>query len=129
MFKTIMNAIKTPAVRKKLLYTLVLIVVFRIGCYITAPGVDVIALADAMANSSQSLVGLIDLISGGAFSRFSLFAMSITPYITASIIMQLLQMVIPSLDKLAKEGGEMGRAKINKITKIVTIVLATVEAI
>ena len=129
MFKTIMSAIKTPAVRKKLLYTLVLIVVFRIGCYITAPGVDVIALADAMANSSQSLVGLIDLISGGAFSRFSLFAMSITPYITASIIMQLLQMVIPSLDKLAKEGGEMGRAKINKITKIVTIVLATIEAI
>lgn len=129
MFKTIMSAIKTPEVRKKLLYTLVLIVVFRIGCYITAPGVDVIALADAMANSSQGLVGLIDLISGGAFSRFSLFAMSITPYITASIIMQLLQMVIPSLDKLAKEGGEMGRAKINRITKIVTIVLATVEAI
>lgn len=129
MFKTIMNAIKTPEVRKKLLYTLVLIVVFRIGCYITAPGVDVIALADAMANSSQGLVGLIDLISGGAFSRFSLFAMSITPYITASIIMQLLQMVIPSLDKLAKEGGEMGRAKVNKITKIVTIVLASVEAI
>ena len=129
MFKTIISGIKTPEVRKKLLYTLLLIVIFRLGCYITTPGVDVIALADAMANSSQSLVGLIDMISGGAFSRFSIFAMSITPYITASIIMQLLQMVIPSLERLAKEGGEMGKQKINKITKALTLVLATIEAI
>ena len=129
MFKTLANALKTPDVRKRLLYTLLLIVVFRFGCYITVPGVDVIALNDAMQSSSTSLVGLIDLISGGAFSRFSIFAMSITPYITASIIMQLLQMVIPSLEKLAKEGGELGKQKVNKITKILTIVLSLVEAI
>ena len=69
------------------------------------------------------------MISGGAFSRFSLFAMSITPYITASIVIQLLGMIIPSLEKLTKEGGEEGRKKINRYTKLLTIVLATVEAI
>ena len=129
MFKTIMNAIKTPDVRKKLIYTLILIVIFRLGCYITVPGVDVIALNDTMQSASTSLVGLIDLISGGAFSRFSIFAMSITPYITASIIMQLLTMIIPALEKLSKEGGELGKQKVNKYTKVLTIVLAIIEAI
>jgi len=129
LFKTLLNAIKTPDVRKRILYTLLLVVVFRLGCYITVPGVDVITLNDAMQSSSESLVGLIDLISGGAFSRFSIFAMSITPYITASIIMQLLNMIIPSLEKLSKEGGELGKQKINKYTKILTIVLSTIEAI
>ena len=128
MFKTIKNALKTPDVRKRLLYTLVLIVVFRLGCYITVPGVDSIALNEAMG-TSQGLAGLIDLISGGAFSRFSVFAMSITPYITASIVIQLLAMIIPSLERLTKEGGEVGRQKINRYTKILTIVLALVEAI
>ena len=128
MFKTIKNAIKTPDVRKRLLYTLLLIVVFRLGCYITVPGVDSIALNDAMGNTN-GIAGLIDLISGGAFSRFSLFAMSITPYITASIVIQLLAMIIPSLEKLTKEGGEQGRQKINKYTKMLTIVLALVEGI
>ena len=110
MFKTIKNALKTPDVRKKLLYTLVLIVVFRLGCYITVPGVNSIALNEAMSNTT-GIAGLIDLISGGAFSRFSVFAMSITPYITASIVIQLLAMIIPSLEKLTKEGGEVGRQK------------------
>ena len=128
MFKTIKNAIKTPDVRKRLLYTLLLIVVFRLGCYITVPGVDSIALNDAMGNTN-GIAGLIDMISGGAFSRFSLFAMSITPYITASIVIQLLAMIIPSLEKLTKEGGEQGRQKINKYTKMLTIVLALVEGI
>ena len=128
MFKTIKNAIKTPDVRKRLLYTLLLIVVFRLGCYITVPGVDSIALNEAMGNTN-GIAGLIDLISGGAFSRFSLFAMSITPYITASIVIQLLAMIIPSLEKLTKEGGEQGRQKINKYTKMLTIVLALVEGI
>ena len=128
MFKTIKNAIKTPDVRKRLLYTLLLIVIFRLGCYITVPGVNSIALNDAMGNTN-GIAGLIDLISGGAFSRFSLFAMSITPYITASIVIQLLAMIIPSLEKLTKEGGEQGRQKINRYTKIVTIILALVEGI
>ena len=128
MFKTIKNALKTPDVRKRLLYTLVLIVIFRLGCYITVPGVDSIALNEAMVNT-QGLAGLIDMISGGAFSRFSVFAMSISPYITASIVIQLLAMIIPSLERLTKEGGEEGRRKINKYTKMLTIVLALVEGI
>ena len=126
MFKTIKNALKTPDVRKRLLYTLLLIVVFRFGCYITVPGVNSIALNEAMSNSN-GIAGLIDMISGGAFSRFSLFAMSISPYITASIVIQLLAMIIPSLERLTKEGGEEGRQKINKYTKLLTVVLALVE--
>ena len=127
MFKTIKNALQTPDVRKRLCYTLILIIVFRLGCYITVPGVNSIALNEAMGNAN-GLAGLIDMISGGAFSRFSVFAMSISPYITASIVIQLLAMIIPSLERLTKEGGEEGRQKINKYTKIVTIVLAFIEA-
>ena len=129
MFKTIKNALKTPEVRKKLLYTLLLIVIFRLGCYITVPGVDTITLADQMNSATNGVTGLIDTISGGAFSRLSIFAMSITPYITASIVIQLLSMVIPSLERLVKEGGEEGKNKVNKYTKIVTIILALIEGL
>lgn len=129
MFKTIKSALKTPDIRKKLWYTLLLIILFRLGCYITVPGVDNQALNDLMGNSSSTLTGMINLISGGAFSKFSIFAMSITPYITASIVIQLLGMVIPSLERLTKEGGEDGKQKINKYTKLLTIVLALFEAI
>ncbi|MCI9063918.1 MAG: preprotein translocase subunit SecY [Clostridia bacterium] len=129
MFKTIKNALKTPEVRKKLWYTLILIVIFRLGCYITVPGVNVVALEELMSSSANGIAGLINLISGGAFSNFSLFAMSITPYITASIVIQLLGFVIPALEKLTKEGGEEGKQKINKYTKMLTIVLALVEGI
>ena len=128
MFKTIKNAFKTPDVRKRLLYTLLLIVIFRLGCYITVPGVNSITLNNMMG-SNNGVAGLIDMISGGAFSRFSLFAMSISPYITASIVIQLLGMIIPSLEKLTKEGGEEGRKKINRYTKILSLVLSLVEAI
>ena len=129
MFKTLKNAFKTPDVRKRILYTLLLIVLFRLGCYITVPGVDTLALSNLTSQATGSLSGLIDLISGGAFSRFSIFAMSISPYITASIVIQLLGMVIPSLERIIKEGGEEGKARINKYTKMLTLVLALVEAI
>ncbi len=129
MFQTIKNALKTPDVRKKLLYTLVLIIVFRLGCYITVPGVDIIELNEVMQNSTGTLGSLVDMISGGAFSRFSIFAMSISPYITASIVIQLLGMVIPGLERLIKEGGEEGKAKVNRYTKLLTIVLAAIQAI
>ena len=128
MFKTIKNALKTPDVRKRILYTLLLIVIFRLGCYITVPGVNSITLNEAM-NSNNGIAGLIDIISGGAFSRFSVFAMSISHYITSSIFIQLLAMIIPSLERLTKECGEEGRKKINRYTKILTLVLALVEAI
>ena len=129
MLNTIKNALKTPEVRKKLWYTFFLIIIFRLGCYITVPGVDSVALEELMKNSSSGIAGLINLISGGAFSNFSLFAMSITPYITASIVIQLLGFVIPALEKLTKEGGEEGRQKINKYTKMLTVVLALIEGI
>ena len=129
MLNTIKNALKTPEVRKKLLYTLLLIVIFRLGCYITIPGVDTFTLAEQMKSATNGVTGLIDTISGGAFSRLSIFAMSITPYITASIVIQLLGMVIPSLEKLVKEGGEEGRTKVNKYTKLLTIVLALIEGL
>ena len=129
MFNTIKNALKTPEVRKKLLYTLILIIVFRLGCFITVPSVDTFTLSEYMKASSNGVSGLIDMISGGAFSRFSIFAMSISPYITASIVIQLLSMVIPSLERIVKEGGEEGRAKINRYTKILTLFLALVEGL
>ena len=129
MFNTIKNALKTPEVRKKLLYTLILIIVFRLGCFITVPSVDTFTLAEYMKASANGVSGLIDMISGGAFSRFSIFAMSISPYITASIVIQLLSMVIPSLERIVKEGGEEGRAKINRYTKILTLFLALVEGL
>lgn len=126
MFNTIKNALKTPDVRKRIYYTLLLIVIFRLGCYISVPTVD----SEALASLNQGgIAQLINTISGGAFSRFSIFAMSITPYITASIVIQLLAMIIPSLEKLTKEGGEEGRNKVNRYTKILTLVLALVEGL
>ncbi len=129
MFKTIKNALKTPDVRKKILYTLVLIIIFRFGCFITVPGVDTIALGEQMQSATGSLTGLINTISGGAFSKLSIFSMTITPYITASIVIQLLAMIIPSLEKLMKEGGETGKQKINRYTKLVSLVLSLVEGL
>ena len=129
MFKTIKNAWKTPEVRKKLIYTLILIIIFRLGCFITVPGVDTIALGEQMQSATGSLTGLINTISGGAFSNLSIFAMTITPYITASIVIQLLAMIIPSLEKLMKEGGELGKQKINKYTKLLSLVLSLIEGL
>ncbi len=129
MFKTIKNALKTPEIRKKILYTLLLLVIFRLGCYITIPMVDIVALKAQESAYQNSVVGMINMISGGAFSRLSIFAMSITPYITSSIVIQLLGMVIPSLERLTKEGGEEGRKKIDRYTKLLSIVLALVEGI
>ena len=129
MLQTIKNAIKTPEVRKRLLYTLLLIVIFRLGCYLTVPGVDGVALAEAMSSSTSGFGALINIISGGALSRFTMFAMSISPYITASIVIQLLAMVIPAWERMTKEGGELGRQKLNKYTKYLTVVLALVEGL
>lgn len=126
MFNTIKNALKTPDVRKRLLYTLLLIVVFRLGCFISVPTVDSTLLSNM---GSNGITQLINTLTGGAFSRFSIFAMSITPYITASIVIQLLGMVIPSLEKLTKEGGETERNKVNRYTKILTLFLSLAEGL
>ncbi|MBE5805889.1 MAG: preprotein translocase subunit SecY [Clostridiales bacterium] len=127
MFNTIKNALKTSDVRKRVLYTLLLIVIFRLGSFISVPTVDIFALNSN--TESFGITQLINTISGGAFSNYSIFALTITPYITASIVIQLLAMIIPSLERLTKEGGEEGRNKINKYTKILTIVLALIEGL
>ena len=129
MLNTIKNSLKNPEIRRRILFTLLLILVFRLGCFIIVPGVNSVVLKEELANATGTLTGLINTISGGAFSKLSIFAMSVTPYITASIILQLLAMIIPSLEKLVKDGGEEGRQRMNKYTKILTIVLATVEAL
>ena len=129
MLKTIKNALKTPEIRKKILFTLLLLVIFRLGCYITIPGVDMVTLESTMDQYETSVTGMINMISGGAFSRLSIFAMSITPYITASIVIQLLSMIIPALERLTKEGGEEGRKKIDRYTKLITLVLSLVEGL
>lgn len=126
MFNTIKNALKTPDVRKRLWYTLLLIIIFRLGCFISVPTVDSTLLANM---GSNGITQLINTLTGGAFSRFSIFAMSITPYITASIVIQLLGMVIPSLERLTKEGGETERSKVNRYTKILTLFLSLAEGL
>ena len=129
MFKTLINAIKSPEIRKKMLFTLLLLVLFRLGCYITIPRVNLVNLGETMSSYQNSVTSMINMISGGAFSRVSLFAMSITPYITASIIVQLLAMIVPSLKRLTKEGGEQARKRVDLITKLISLVLAAVEAL
>ena len=116
MFKTLLNALKVEDLRKKLLFTLLLLVIFRFGAFITAPGVDGDALAEVMSSSSNSILTTINIVTGGAFQQLSIFAMSISPYITASIVIQLLTIAIPSLEEISKE-GEAGRKKIAKYTK------------
>ncbi len=127
MIKTFINAWKLPEVRKRILYTLLLIVIFRIGSIIPVPGVDSVQLANYMEQNSNSLVSTLNIISGGALSKLSIFALSISPYITASIIIQLLTIAIPALERLSKEGEE-GKKKINKYMKYATIILAGLEA-
>ena len=132
MFKTIRNAWAIPDLRKKILFTLLIVLVFRIGSVITVPFLDMGALSDLMAplnevgNESSSMLAYLNTLSGGAFSNATLFAMGVTPYINSSIIMQLLCVAIPPLERMAKE-GEVGRKKIGKITRYVTVLLGLIQ--
>lgn len=125
MFKTFINAFKIKDIRKKILMTLLLIVIYRLGCFIPIPGVNVALLSEAV--QSYDILGFLDLLTGSSFSQFTLFAMGISPYITASIILQLLTIAIPSLERLSKE--EDGREKIERITRYTGIGLALVQSI
>ncbi len=127
MFATLRNAWKIPDLRKKMLYTLLMIVVFRLGTFIPIPGLNPAALKQMVEEGGNSLFGMLDAFSGGSFSQATIFAMSITPYINSSIILQLLTVAIPALERLSKEGEE-GRKKIAKWTRVLTIVLAFVQA-
>ena len=129
LFKTLRNAWKVPELRNKLIYTLWMFLFIRIGVSITVPGVDrqLLAAANA-ANSNSGFVNqFMSMITGGANQELALFALGVGPYITASIIMQLLQVAISKLEELAKEGEE-GRKKINKYTRYVTLVLAVIQS-
>lgn len=119
MFQTLRNAWKIEDLRKKLLFTLFIVLIFRIGSVITVPFVDVAALKEAIS-TTENVFGYLTMISGGGFSNASIFALSITPYINASIIIQLLTVAIPALERLAKE-GEAGRKALGKITRFVTV--------
>ncbi len=128
MFKTIRNAWSIPDLRKKILFTLMIIVVFRIGSVITVPFLDIAALKSAMEGfaDGNTMLAYLNTLSGGAFSNATLFAMGITPYINSSIIMQLLCVAIPPLERMAKE-GEAGRRKIGTITRYVTVGLGLIQ--
>ncbi|MGI6330941.1 MAG: preprotein translocase subunit SecY [Zhaonellaceae bacterium] len=126
MLDTLRNALKIPELRGKIIFTLLMFLVFRLGAHIPAPGINPAVLEQLMG--SGNLFGFFDLISGGAFKNFTIFAMGITPYINASIIMQLLTVIIPSLESLAKEGQE-GRKKIAEYTRYTTVILGAIQAI
>lgn len=126
MIETIRNAWKIPDLRKKLLYVMFALVVFRFGYAIYVPYVDTDTLARVFEQYSDTLLGYFNTLSGGGFSQASIFALSVYPYINSSIIMQLLQIAIPALERMVKDGGEEGRKKIASITRYVTIGLAVV---
>ncbi len=128
MLQTLRNAWKIPDLRKKIIYTILLLVVFRFGSVIPVPWINRAILADWIkSDNGNTLFNLLDTFSGGAFSQATIFAMSITPYINSSIIMQLLCVAIPALERMSKEGEE-GRKKITKITRYLTVVLGAVQA-
>ncbi len=130
MFETFRNAFKNQDLRKKILYTIFIIVIFRLGAMIPVPFLDASAMQSwfTSAESSGNFLSYLNVITGGAFSNATLFAMSITPYINASIIIQLLTVAIPPLERLSKEGEE-GRKTLNKITRWTTLGLALVQAV
>jgi preprotein translocase subunit SecY len=128
MFEALANAFRVPDLRKKILFTLAIIALYRVGSHIPVPGVSR-AMIDQLGLATQSgALGLLNLFSGGAMQNFAVFALGIMPYITSSIIMQLMQAVIPQLEKWSKE-GETGQRKITQITRYMTLVLGLVESV
>src|SRR6266545_4856240 len=128
MLSWLANAWRVPELRRRLLFTAVVLALYRLGSFIPAPGVDSSQIKSYFGNQGGTVLGLLNLFSGNALSRFSLFALGIMPYITASIILQLMAVVVPTLAQLQKE-GEAGYAKINQYTRYLTIALAAAQAI
>ena len=127
MLSTIVDAFKVPELRKKILFTLAILALYRLGAYIPVPGIPFQEFAAAFQDSGVSMT-MLDLFTGGALSNFSVFSLGIMPYITASIIMQLMQGVIPAVGRWAKE-GESGRRKITQVTRYLTLVLGLINAV
>ena len=120
------NIFKIPELKKRVLYTFGLLAVYRIGVHVPTPGIDTVALASFFARAKGTLLGLFDMFSGGALERLSVFALGIMPYISASIIIQLLTVVVPHLEQLSKE-GEQGRKKITQYTRYGTVLLSIIQ--
>ncbi len=127
LIETIKNIWKIEELRKRILYTIGILLIYRLGAYVVIPGVDPNQLANLQSQSSSGLLGLLNMFSGGAFSNASIFALGIMPYISASIVIQLLGMAVPYFQRLQKE-GESGRRKINQITRYLTIIVTGFQA-
>ncbi|MDQ3644172.1 MAG: preprotein translocase subunit SecY [Actinomycetota bacterium] len=124
MLKTFLNSFRVAEIRKKLAFTAAMLLLYRVGAYIPAPGINVDAVKDISDNfTGSNVLGFLNLFSGGSLQRFAIFALGIMPYITASIILQLMTVVVPSLEKLRKE-GEVGQQKITQYTRYLTVALA-----
>ena len=124
--ETIQNIFKIEELRKRILYTFALILVYRLGCFIVLPGIDASMLAKLQTSTQEGLVGLLNMFSGGAFGNASIFALGVMPYISASIVIQLLGMFVPYFRKLQME-GESGRKKMNQLTRYLTIVILCIQ--
>jgi preprotein translocase subunit SecY len=127
MFSWLGNAWRVPELRRRVLFTALILALYRLGSWIPAPGVDSEQIENYFGNQGGTILGLLNVFSGGALSQFSLFALGIMPYITASIILQLMTVVVPKLEQLQKE-GESGMAKINQYTRYLTVALAAAQA-
>lgn len=125
--ETIKNIFKIEELRKRIIYTLSLLLVYRLGCFIVLPGIDASMLATLQSNANQGLVGLLNMFSGGAFGNASIFALGVMPYISASIVIQLLGVFVPYFRKLQME-GESGRKKMNQMTRVLTILIICIQA-
>src|SRR5438309_7571835 len=121
------NVAKIPELRRRILFTLALLAVYRVGSFVTTPGVNRAMMKQIMKGSSGSFLGLFNMFSGGALEQLSIFALGIMPYISASIILQLLTVVVPTLERLQKE-GQQGQRKINQYTRYGTIVLSMIQS-
>src|SRR5215471_16871407 len=127
MFSWLSNAWRVPELRRRVLFTAMILAVYRLGSWMPAPGVDSATINSYFSGQGGTVLGLLNLFSGSALSRFSIFALGIMPYVTASIILQLLTVAVPSLEQLQKE-GEAGYAKINQYTRYLTVALAAAQA-
>lgn len=128
MLEALKNIFKIPELKRRVLFSLGMLAVYRIGCHIPTPGIDRIALATFFKQAQGTLLGLFDMFSGGALERLTVFALGIMPYISASIIFQLLTVVVPAIEKLSKE-GESGRKKIVQYTRYATVLLSVVQGL
>ena len=124
--ETIKNIFKIEELKNRIIYTLLLVLVYRLGCYILLPGLDPDALKGGISGTQEGLVGLLNMFSGGAFGNASIFALGVMPYISASIVVQLLGMFVPSFRKMQME-GESGRRKMNQITRYLTIAILAIQ--